>query len=139
MGLFNYIRCGYPLPDAEAQDFEFQTKSLPEQALDYYEITADGRLLHEAYEMRVEENSEAPLGFYCHRENCHWEPDDFTGELEIHTSCLRPDGTGLWFSYIFEFENGQVVGLQHGHGHGELLPDKPVALAKPQSRQRNAE
>jgi hypothetical protein len=122
MGLFNYIRCRYPLPDAEAQDFEFQSKSLPEQKLDKFEITPDGRLLHEAYEMRAEENPEAPLGFYFHRENCCWEPDDFTGGLEIHTSYFRPDGSGVWYSYIFEFENGQVVGLLHGPGHGERLP-----------------
>jgi hypothetical protein len=125
MGMFNHVRCTYPLPDPEAQDFDFQTKSLPEQMLDYYEITADGRLMHEAYQVRWEENPTAPLGFYIHRENCRWEPDDFTGEMEIHQSYFRPDGSGVWYSYLFEFEKGQVVGMQHGHDHGMPLPSQP--------------
>ncbi len=126
MGLFNHIRCRYPLPDTEAQDFDFQTKSLPEQLLDNYEITADGRLLHEAYETRVEKNPAAPFGFYIHRENRRWEPEDFTGELEIHTSFRHPGEAGLWYSYVLEFQNGRVVGLQHGPGHGVPLPDRPL-------------
>ena len=120
MGLFNYVRCRYRLPDPEAQDFAFQTKSLPEQLLDHYEITEDGRLLYRAYDSRCEENAEAPLGFYFHRENCRWEAVDFTGQLEIRTSA-----GGFWYSYLVEFDKGQVVGLQHGPGHGLPLPNRP--------------
>ena len=129
MGLLNYVRCRYRLPDPEAQNFAFQTKSLPEQLLDDYEITEDGRLLHQAYDTRWEENTAAPLGFYLHRENCRWEPVDFTGELEIHTSSGEPGRGGVWYSYLVEFDHGKVVGLQHGPGHGILLPSPPLSKA----------
>lgn len=43
MGLYDAIRCDYPLPDPELQDAEFQTKDLG-QTLGRYRITADGRL-----------------------------------------------------------------------------------------------
>ena len=56
MGMFNHVRCRYRLPDPEAQDFAFQTKSLPELLLDDYEITEDGRLLHRAYDTHCEES-----------------------------------------------------------------------------------
>ena len=131
MGLFNRVCCRYRLPDPEAQDFAFQTKSLPEQLLDDYEITQDGRLLHQAYDTRWEENTAAPLGFYLHRENCRWEPVDFTGELEIHTSSGEPGRGGVWYSYLVEFGKGKVVGLQHGPGHGILLPSPPLSNASP--------
>ncbi len=126
MRMFNHVRCRYPLPDPEAQDFAFQTKSLPEQLLDDYEITEDGQLLHEAYDTRWEEDPAAPLGFYLHRENSRWEAVDFTGELEIHTSAREPGGGGIWYSYLFEFDKGKVVGLQHGPGHGVPLPTRRV-------------
>ncbi len=127
--MFNHVCCRYPLPDPEAQNLAFQTKSLPEQLLDDYEITEDGRLLHQAYDTRWEENTGAPLGFFLHRENCRWEPVDFTGELEIHTSSVRPGRGGVWYSYLVEFEEGKVVGLQHGPGHGALLPSPPLSKA----------
>src|SRR5579884_2896074 len=122
MGLFNRVRCRYPLPDPEAQNFGFQTKSLPEQLLDDYEITEDGRLLHQTYATRLEENTAAPVGFFVHRENARWVPVDFSGKLEIYTSAGEPGRGGVWYSYLFEFDKGSVVGLQHGPGHGILLP-----------------
>ncbi len=129
MGMFNHVCCRYHLPDPEAQNFAFQTKSLPEPLLDDYEITEDGRLLHQAYDTRWEENTAAPLGFFLHRENCRWEPVDFTGELEIHTSSGQPGRGGVWYSYLVEFDKGKVVGLQHGPGHGILLPSPPLSKA----------
>ena len=129
MGLFNHVRCRYRLPDPEANNFAFQTKSLPEQLLDDYEITEDGQLLHHAYDTRWVENTAVPLGFSLHREYCHWEPVDFTGELEIHTSSGEPGRGGVWYSYLIEFDQGKVVGLQHGPGHGILLPCSPHSKA----------
>jgi hypothetical protein len=124
--MFNHVRCRYRLPDPEAQNFAFQTKSLPEQLLDDYEITQDGRLLHQAYDTRWEENTAAPLGISLHRENCRWQSVDFTGELEIHTSSGEPGRGGVWYSYLIELNQGTVVGLQYGPGHGILLPSAPL-------------
>ena len=56
MGMFDEIRCDYPLPDSEVQAQVFQTKSL-DNALDRYTITRDGRLIlhHVRYESVPEE------------------------------------------------------------------------------------
>ena len=45
MGMFDEIRCEYPLPDAIVQDETFQTKSF-DREMSHYTITADGRLIH---------------------------------------------------------------------------------------------
>lgn len=47
MGLFDTVRCDYPLPDPRLQDAEFQTKDL-DPALEHYTITVDGRLVRQA-------------------------------------------------------------------------------------------
>ena len=44
MGLFDTIRCEYPLPVAAHQDLEYQTKDLG-SLLENYTITRDGRLI----------------------------------------------------------------------------------------------
>ncbi|MCP9496842.1 MAG: hypothetical protein MSG64_20590 [Pyrinomonadaceae bacterium MAG19_C2-C3] len=44
MGMFDELRCEYPLPDAAVQDAVFQTKSF-DRAMTCYTITADGRLV----------------------------------------------------------------------------------------------
>ena len=51
MGMFDEIRCDYPLPDREVQAHVFQTKSL-DSGLDKYTISRDGRLIlhHVRYE-----------------------------------------------------------------------------------------
>jgi hypothetical protein len=62
MGMFDYIRCEYPLPDPEYQDLDYQTKSLDRQ-LNSYTITEDGRLLwhYVQYEIIPEHQREPPL------------------------------------------------------------------------------
>jgi hypothetical protein len=121
MGLFDNVHCRYPLPDAEAQDWEFQTKSTRAPYLDNYEITEDGRLLHEAYDTRWEDAPDSPFGAVMHRENLRWEPVDFRGQLEMHTLEDDPDGNPRWYSYLFWFKDGRVADLQHGPGHGRPL------------------
>ena len=117
MGMFDHVRCNFPMPDKEANALNFQTKSMPISLLDDYEITADGRLLHEAYETRHVDDPSSPFGFYMERINRRWEPADFRGELEIH-ACHD----GVWYSYLFWFKNGRVADTQHGLEHGEPIP-----------------
>src|SRR5271165_1542244 len=51
MGMFDWLVCEKPLPDLEdPKSLEFQTKDTPNQALDTYTITKDGRLIVEEYE-----------------------------------------------------------------------------------------
>jgi hypothetical protein len=50
MGLFDTVRCEYPLPDARLQAEEFQAKDR-ECGLETYTITAEGRLVRHAREV----------------------------------------------------------------------------------------
>jgi len=47
MGLFDDVKCEYPLPDREHQGREFQTKDL-DCLMDHYTITREGRLIRHA-------------------------------------------------------------------------------------------
>jgi hypothetical protein len=127
MGMFDHVRCRYPLPDPEAQELEYQSKSTPAQALDNYVITPDGNLLHEEYDTRMEESAEAPFGFYPHRDNCRWVAVDYRGELEIHTSVEQPASTLKWYSYLLWFKDSCIADVQRGNGWGEIFTSgKPL-------------
>ena len=98
MGMFDYLRCKYPLPVEGANDLEFQTKDTAAQWMDKYEIHADGTLWHQAYD--VEDHSEptaeglmALLGMAT-SVNHRWERDTMTGEI-------RFAGDGCAFSAYF--------------------------------------
>lgn len=60
MGMFDYIRCEYPLPIPEMQDRSFQTKFADWCYLDDYTITKDGRLIHHTTRSEVVPEAERP-------------------------------------------------------------------------------
>jgi hypothetical protein len=122
MGMFDHVRCKYQLPDAEAQELEFQTKSTAGPSLDNYIVTPDGRPLHEEYDVRLEENAKSPFGIYFHRENPRWVQAEFQGQLEIHTSVKQADETLRWYSYLFWFKDNRVADLRRGKSWGEVIP-----------------
>lgn len=122
MSLYDHVRCKYPLPDPEAQELEYQTKSTLAPYMDNYIIAGDGRLLHEEYDTRKEENPAAPFGFFLHRENCRWIEVDFRGQLEIHTTVEQPDCSRRWYSYLFWFKDNRVADLQRGTSWGQVIP-----------------
>lgn len=76
MGMFDCIRCEYPLPVAGAQDYEYQTKDTPNQHMDTYTITADGRLLVEEYDEPKKPRTEVILTgevrFYDYGKDRRW-------------------------------------------------------------------
>jgi hypothetical protein len=90
MGMFDYIRCGYPLPLPQYQHEEFQTKDTPAQFLDHYEIMSDGTLTHQTYDIedRSDPNAEGLMRIVgmITRVNPKWETVDFTGEIRFYTS-----------------------------------------------------
>lgn len=60
MGMFDTIKCLYPLPDGfDAEGLEWQTKDL-ECELDEYTITADGRLVHDEWKYESVPDNERP-------------------------------------------------------------------------------
>lgn len=122
MGLYDNVQCKYPLPDREAQNLEYQTKSTFAPYLENYIITQDGRLLKQEYDMREEDAPDLPLGSRVVHENCRWVQADFRGELEIHATVPQPDGSLRWYSYLFWFKDNRVADLQRGSRWGEIIP-----------------
>jgi hypothetical protein len=89
MGMFDNIKCLYPLPIEGLGEEVFQTKSTPVQFMDMYEIREDGTLWHEKYD--IEDKSDpTKKGFARYygcmtRVNNRWEQiTDFTGEIKFY-------------------------------------------------------
>jgi hypothetical protein len=121
MGLFDHVRCRYPLPDAECQDLAYQSKATPAQFMENYEITREGYLLHESFENGAERWPDMRS-----TEDPKWVRVEYRGELEIHTTLELPDQPRRWVSYRLWFRDGRVVDLQPGSAHLEALPDSPT-------------
>ena len=127
MGMFDEIKCKYPLPVTEFQNTRFQTKDTPAQACDLYEIREDGTLWYENYDQ--EDQSERGIWIKNHPDqeppeelkglrgfigcgakvNRRWEQVIFTGEICFYEA-LGKDYTG-WIEFSAYFENGKVVRL----------------------------
>jgi hypothetical protein len=118
MGLFDEIRCEYPLPDKEVQEQVFQTKSL-DNALDQYIITGDGRLI--LHQVRYESVPEEERPYYGTPE---WESNPIlqscgcmstvpVGDVEVphHGDIIFYTSIGpnhQWFEYRARFTEGRV-------------------------------
>ena len=121
MGMFDQIRCEYPLPDSQVQDAVFQTKTF-DSVLDDYTITRDGRLIHHTVEREVVPEHERP--YYGKPE---WERPLFqilgswksipTGDVEVpfhgdlifYTSTgSQKDGNCEFYEYQMRFTEGRV-------------------------------
>ena len=89
MGMFDYLRCHYPLPVEGGAALEYQTKDTPAQWLDQYEIRTDGTLWHQDYdtEDRSDPSAEgfARLFGCATRVNERWEPVALTGEVVFYS------------------------------------------------------
>ena len=56
MGMFDELKCKYPLPIDGLSERIFQTKDTDSQFLDCYEIREDGTFWHEEYD--IEDHSD---------------------------------------------------------------------------------
>jgi hypothetical protein len=116
MGMFDYINCKYPLPIADTQGLQFQTKDTDSQYLDLYEIREDGTLWHEDVERKWVEDKSALLGGYMERVSAEWKPVQMTGEIRFYTShgpMHKPgDGFGQWWiEYSAYFVDGKLQSM----------------------------
>lgn len=93
MGMFDTVRCEYPLPDPGHQDLEYQTKDL-ECLLDTFTITRDGRLIHHARR-----------GWKGPVRDFEWP---LHGDVSIYTSLPAPDASHTWIEYVVRFTHGLV-------------------------------
>lgn len=87
MGLYDMLKCNYPLPDLPEPKvpYSYQTKSL-NSMLDNYTITKDGLLLD-------------------------WQnkPIDFIGVINFYTSPNKTYDDDDWVEYWAKFENGKII------------------------------
>lgn len=108
MGMFDNIKCSYPLPIEGLENEVFQTKDTPAQFLDTYEIREDGTLWHEEYDIedksdRSKKGIERMFGCMS-RVNERWEQvTNFTGEIRFYTSIDT-----RWIDFSAYFVNGKL-------------------------------
>lgn len=116
MGIFDTVRCIYPLP--HHQDSVFQTKDMEcivggvrglGGTMSEYEITMDGRLRRRVHERAWREDPEYPItGGYFESIDDWWEDvEDAHGDVVIYTG-----GAGAaWVEFRVRFTNGSVQGV----------------------------
>lgn len=122
MGLFDTVRCEYPLRNPAHQKLEFQTKDL-ECMLGEYTITRDGRLvLH------------AGKGFFSRKAKRDVEYP-FHGDVRIYTSLKKPHKRGEWIEYQVRFTEGRVHRVRRS---GPRLLPKPRRIRVPRPRLKPA-
>jgi hypothetical protein len=94
MGMFDELRCLYPLPLAGANALTYQTKSL-NSFMEFYEIRTDGTLWH-----RLNDGEE------------YWEQSLITGEVRFY-DWLEPDGWIEWSAYFKRGAVQQINLIEH--------------------------
>jgi hypothetical protein len=114
VGMFDYIRCKYPLPVADTQDLQFQTKDTDKQFLEVYEIREDGSLWVEEVARQWVDDESWPLKGYMKRITQTWRPEMITGEIRFGASHGPKTIGGIgenWIEYSAYFENGKLSKL----------------------------
>lgn len=112
MGLYDTVRCRYPLP--HHQDAEFQTKDLEcllegnsgmGGSLSEYEITEAGGVRLHVHEREWHDDPNAFLGGYAKSVRDWWEDmPDLHGDIRIYTR----DENAEWVEFRIRFTNGAV-------------------------------
>lgn len=92
MGMFDRIKCDYPLPDGgppgDPDKWDFQSKDL-NCGMQTFRITKDGRLVNES------------------------EEGEHSFSLTFYTSTgKREDGTWQWWEYAVFFKDGTVERIE---------------------------
>lgn len=107
MGMFDEIKCKYPLPLEGANDLLYQTKDTDAQFMDLYEIREDGTLWHEIYDVedQSDPNAEGIMKMWgcMTRVNKRWEQVMFTGEIVFYG-----DNKGQFIEFSAYFVDGKL-------------------------------
>ena len=126
MGMYDDLKCEYPLPDKEVQKETFQTKDFDCQ-MEEYLITEEGKLVH--HTVRYETVPDEEREYYGTPE---WDEKPFvrsfgcmrsipTGDVEIpfHGDLLFytytgdfNKGTDIWYEYEARFTEGQLTKIK---------------------------
>lgn len=111
MGMFDWIRCEYPLPDEpNGASLRFQTKDTPNQMLDDYRIDVNGELWVTTYDIedRGDPNAEGVrriFGMMTRVNEREERVTDFTGTINFYISNLS-GGTPSPDGYVWVTEDG---------------------------------
>lgn len=135
MGLFDYIRCEYPLPDGFDGDLTYQTKDTPAYYMEHYTITAEGKLIHHSVTYETRPKAERP---FPDAEEGSWRAlagsvravpagsveVPFHGALNFYTSNIGASGPhgyatdddepGWYRDYVALFDRGQLIKIEGG-------------------------
>ncbi len=104
MGMFDHLKCDYPLPVEGANARIYQTKDTPAQLLDNYEIREDGSLWHQS----IDYNDDAPA------ESTFSPVENFTGEIRFYDfqrEDFGPTGAHGWIEWSAYFTKGKITAL----------------------------
>jgi len=115
MGMFDYLKCEYPLPVDGANALNYQTKDTPAQLCDNYLIKADGSLWHLEYDVedRSDPNAQglAALVGLMTPINERWEKENFTGEIRFYDFLIDPkEKQSGWIEFSALFKHGVLIG-----------------------------
>ena len=121
MGMFDFVYSFYPLPDSEAQNLEFQTKSL-DSCLESFLITKDGQL--HAIPGRKEFFDERPFEEEMPELARAGQDTEYHGDIYFYTSGEED----TWYEYKARFIEGQLVYIERAskeRGTYIIQPPKP--------------
>lgn len=110
MGMFDEVKCRYPLSVEGANKLVYLSKDTPQQQLETYEIREDGTLWQEVCDPEWLSDPSEFSEVRMNPRNVRWEQVPFEGELEIQTGVgeLGAMGFDKWYSFRFWFRDGIV-------------------------------
>lgn len=102
MGMFDNLRCEFPLPAPDAQSLAYQTKDTPDQWMVTYFIRPDGSLWHE---VGADVSDGTPATGFAR--------SDLTGEVRFYTGGGgrvngKDEGKPWWLEFSAYFKDGQM-------------------------------
>lgn len=108
MGMFDHIRCEYPLPGLDdPTSIDFQTKDTDEQYLHQYTITKDGRLIKDI--VHYEDHSDPKAEGLLALGGCMTPVKDGEEDTNYHGWLNFYGGD---FEYNAKFTDGKIVEIQ---------------------------
>lgn len=133
MGMFDRIKCEYPLPGiAEPQKIEFQTKDL-ECWLDNYQITPEGRLMVEVYRTEDRSDKTAPPGSIesivgiATKVHEGWKDTGYHGWLRFYGHLQdQSHEPAEWLDFKAKFTDGQLVAVERLTPHPQKTADNEI-------------
>ena len=134
MGMFDDLRCDYPLPAEGANALAYQTKDTPAQYMEQYVIREDGTLWGEEYDTEDQSDPNAEglsrlIGCATRVNKRPVQVADFTGELRFYTfekDSFDDRDPGSWVEWSSYFVDGK---LKEVHLISDTRAERAAAMA----------